>query len=552
MKPLLIAINSLNSAATEGLLDFQNPIRKFYLAFDRKASHSADNKRLYEMTIGGTTGLKDQVLAFLNNVLKAVITSNKLTDRSSRLPETRFGDLNRNQTFRDSTNNISRAKAQRQINLAIVCHGDFAEEVVVLTRDLKIRGFETSFLAVFNTAEANFSLQNRVVGSVKFVHHAARWLRPLPGMGTVATNHFGRVTSRTPISYDNLYRLKRDNRPNQPYSVAETDTAIDQFGQFSIHRIGAERISTAELTGSVAMPHLYSSQEIEALYEETLAVAKAKGVPVRGTGITDFGSYTSNEKGTLLPHRNTVDTYRQLEEDDPIRNTDTAKTGWYQSAVTNYYEWYDDGQIRDAHRYIGRKGEFLGDIEPHFAEVVRVYLRAGIYTNGFSVNITSPSKGALLPIRKYEGQSNFFDEYIDGTGPQVSVCMSNHPYTQTLMEVEKEQLHQRYKDIEQSKTAVEGRMTGIKVPFGLKGLLTSTTLAEQFIGTYRLDIYTDDNRTHYIYMISDSKSRKSFLLRMPVNNPNRPDNNRAPRQTNQAQWGSNTMQFYIWKTPIGQ
>ena len=552
MKHLLIAINSLNSAATEGLLDFQNPIRKFYLAFDRKASHSADNKRLYELTIGGTTGLKDQVLAFLNKVLKAVITSNKLTDRSSRLPKTRFGNLNSNQPFRDSTNKLSRSKAQRQINLTIVCHGDFAEEVVELTRALKVRGFKTSFLAVFNTAETKFSLRNRVVGSAKFVHHAARWLRPLPGMGTVATNHFGRVTSRRLISYDNLYHSQCDNRRNQPYSITKTDTIINQFGQFQIQRIGAERQSTPEWNGPVAMPHLYSIQEIEALFEKALVVAKARGVPVRGMGITNFNSHTSNEKSTLLPHRNTVNTYQQLEEDDPIRNTDTAKTGWYQSAVTNYYEWYDDGQIRDAHRYIGRKGEFLGDIESHFAEVVRVYLPAGIYTNGFSVNITSPSKGALLPIRKYEGQSNFFDEYIDGTGPQVSVCMSNHPYTQTLMEVEKEQLHQRYRDIEQSKTAVEGRMTGIKVPFGLKGLLTSTTLAEQFIGTYRLDIYTGDNRTHYINMISDSKSRKSFLLRMPVDNPNRPNNNRAPRQTNQAQWGSNTVQFYIWKTPIGQ
>ena len=98
--------------------------------------------------------------------------------------------------------------------------------------------------------------------------------------------------------------------------------------------------------------------------------------------------------------------------------------------------------------------------------------------------------------------------------------------------------------IDEGKTDVEGQITNYGVGFGLKGLLTSGTMAEQFIGSYRLDIYTSNDCESRCNIISDSKNRKSLLYRLPVQNVDRGH----PSTKNYGT--GNTYQFYIWKTPI--
>jgi hypothetical protein len=118
--------------------------------------------------------------------------------------------------------------------------------------------------------------------------------------------------------------------------------------------------------------------------------------------------------------------------------------------------------------------------------------------------------------------------------------MGDHPYTKEMKTekiVEKSQ-----KLIASGKTDVKGQITGVGSGFGLWGALTSFSMAEQFIGSYRLDIFTSQNGKDHLNIISDSKSKSSLYLNLPV----------TDKRRNETQSGSlgTTYQFYIWKSPL--
>lgn len=142
-----------------------------------------------------------------------------------------------------------------------------------------------------------------------------------------------------------------------------------------------------------------------------------------------------------------------------------------------------------------------------------------------------------------EKGGNLLDEFIYGTGPEFSVFLSDHPYTKVL---KKESLvSESHSLIEAGKTEVPGQRTGVAGDFGVLGLLTSLSMAEQFIGGYRLDVFTGKSGTAYNNIVSDSKSRSSLFLHLPVTNV------RRGSQSAKEFGMGNTYQFYIWKTPIG-
>ncbi len=67
-------------------------------------------------------------------------------------------------------------------------------------------------------------------------------------------------------------------------------------------------------------------------------------------------------------------------------------------------------------------------------------------------------------------------------------------------------------------------------------------MAEQFIGSYRLDIFTSKDSKNYNNIISDSKSKSSLFYNLPVT-----DRGRSDMQSPDL---GNTYQFYLWKSPI--
>jgi hypothetical protein len=228
---------------------------------------------------------------------------------------------------------------------------------------------------------------------------------------------------------------------------------------------------------------------------------------------------------------------------NPMGNIDPDGLDWYHNNETGYYTWYDDDQERDGYTHIGGTGALLGDFEGSINDLlINTYgIEGGLYGEGFTLDIVDNEKGALLPVDRNRG-GNFLDEFIFGTGPEFSVFLSNHPYTEVL---KRESLVMNsHTLISEGKTEVAGQRTNVSGSFGLFGLLTSFSMAEQFIGGYRLDVFTSKNGTAYNNIVSDSKSRSSLFLRLPL------ENVRRGTQSAQKYGMGNTYQFYIWKTPL--
>ena len=269
-------------------------------------------------------------------------------------------------------------------------------------------------------------------------------------------------------------------------------------------------------------------------------------------GLYDYGArwydpavarWTSTDPLAETAHSISMTPYHYV-ANNPIRNLDPDGMDWYQSNETGYYEWQDGDEDREGYTHIGGKGSLLGEFEQHFDDI----FEGGIYSNGFSLDIADNEKGALLPAGG--GGGNFLDEFINGTGPQVSIMLGDHPYTKSLIDSEAGEVGAVHQAIAEGKTDVPGQMTSYGVGFGLYDLLTSMTLPEQFVGSYTLNVFTSSDGKSYLNILSDSKSRESLFYRAVKNNPDRDPSNRNPSLPS-GQETTNTYQFYLWKVPVG-
>ncbi|GEM_PF-5177095 len=125
----------------------------------------------------------------------------------------------------------------------------------------------------------------------------------------------------------------------------------------------------------------------------------------------------------------------------------------------------------------------------------------------------------------------------NGVGPEFSVLLPDHPYTEA-MKTDKRVLEAQ-KMIADGNTEVPGQITNVSRKWSPLNVLGTTSMAKQFIGSYRYDAFSSSDGKTLNNVISDSKSRTSFFLHLPLPNKNR----------SQAREFSNTYQFYIWKSP---
>lgn len=220
---------------------------------------------------------------------------------------------------------------------------------------------------------------------------------------------------------------------------------------------------------------------------------------------------------------------------NPINRIDPTGMDWYQNNQTSYYTWYDGDGAREGFTHIGGKGSVLGEFESIIDRILtdpKGPNLESLYSNGFTFDIAPNDKGALIGSK--ERGWDFFDEFISGSGPEFSVLLGSHPYTQELMS--DDVVVSAQNQLRRGETDVKGQITGVARDWGPLDVFTHTSLAKQFIGSYRYDGYTSKDGRH-INVVYDSKSNTSLGYRLF-------NEHRRSHKSTQG----NTYQFYIWQS----
>ena len=222
---------------------------------------------------------------------------------------------------------------------------------------------------------------------------------------------------------------------------------------------------------------------------------------------------------------------------NPVNRIDPNGMDWYQNNETKYYTWYEERLKREGYTYIGGKGSVLGEFEPIIDDILTgVFNRESLYSEGFTFDIVPNDKGAL--IGSDERGWDFLDEFVNGTGPEFSVFMSDHPYTEAMKSA-KDVLEGQQR-IVNGGTDIPGQITNLQSKWGLWDVLTTPSLARQFVGSYRYDAFTSKNGFYLNNVVSDSKSMSSLFYHLYPSSMN-------PNRAQQKIMGT-TYQFYIWQS----
>ncbi len=226
---------------------------------------------------------------------------------------------------------------------------------------------------------------------------------------------------------------------------------------------------------------------------------------------------------------------------NPVNRVDPTGMEWYQNDSTQAYIWLDKDIKQQGYTHIGGKGSILGEFEPIIDNLLtNVYNTDGLYTNGRSFDIAPADKGALIGSK--ERGWNFLDEFVFNEGPEISILLSNHPYTQQMMK-EKRILDAQAK-IRLGETNINGQYTDGSKLWNIFDAINplNWTMAQQFIGSYRYDIYTSGSGVLFNNVVSDSKNVRSLFYHIVPKRYNK------DRKVYTNHFG-NTYQFYIWQSP---
>ena len=226
---------------------------------------------------------------------------------------------------------------------------------------------------------------------------------------------------------------------------------------------------------------------------------------------------------------------------NPVNRIDPTGMDWYQNNQTSYYTWYDGDGAREGFTYIGGVGSLLGEFESKINNIlIDVYKNNnGLYSEGRTVDITNPNKGAIFPSQLSQ-MDDFLDEFVFGYGPEISILTSNHPYTKALQSDAR--VIESQQDLRAGNTTIPGQITKVNRSWGPLDALSTTSIAKQFVGSYTFDSYTSNDKKHLLNIIYDTKNFRSLFYHIPgagyLNHSRR----------SIVKPLANTYQFYIWKS----
>ena len=222
---------------------------------------------------------------------------------------------------------------------------------------------------------------------------------------------------------------------------------------------------------------------------------------------------------------------------NPVNAIDPDGRDWYRNNETSYYTWFNQTEDIEGFVHIGDKGSVLGEFEGIIDNILCGEGGLGLeslYSEGFTFDIAPKDKGALMGSK--ERGWDFFDEFINGTGPEFSVLLGNHPYTKEMKNDSKVIESQRI--LLSGNTEIEGQITNVPRKWHPIDIFTTGSIVKQFIGSYRYDGYISKDGNYVNNVILDSKSRTSLFYHGGLDNPRR----------NVSKTLGNTYQFYIWKS----
>ena len=220
---------------------------------------------------------------------------------------------------------------------------------------------------------------------------------------------------------------------------------------------------------------------------------------------------------------------------NPVNRIDVDGSDWYKNNKSSYYTWFDGDSAREGFTYIGGKGSVLGEFESIIDNILCGEGGLGLeslYSEGFTFDIAPNDKGGLIGSK--ERGWDFFDEFVNGTGPEFSVMLEDHPYTEA---VKNENFVKQRQRIIQSR-GKNGKHTNAGSPqfYPWDASLTSPI---QFIGTYRYDGYSSKDGRYINNVVTDTKSVTSLGYHIPFLSNHRRSQNKT--------FGT-TYQFYIWRS----
>ena len=146
--------------------------------------------------------------------------------------------------------------------------------------------------------------------------------------------------------------------------------------------------------------------------------------------------------------------------------------------------------------------------------------------------IAPNDKGGLIGSK--ERGWDLFDEFVNGTGPEFSVMLDCHPYTEA---VKNDDFAKKSQNIVRAR-GENGKYTNVARAefFPWQAGFTNPM---QFIGTYRYDGFSSKDGNYINNVVTDSKSITSLGYHIPFLNNHRRSQNKA--------FGT-TYQFYIWRS----
>lgn len=135
---------------------------------------------------------------------------------------------------------------------------------------------------------------------------------------------------------------------------------------------------------------------------------------------------------------------------------------------------------------------------------------------------------------------DFLDEFVFGYGPEISILTDNHPYTMAMKTADR--VVETQEDIRRGRTDIPGQKTKVGRKWGFLDLISTTSMAKQFIGSYTFDSYTSNDKKHLLNIVYDTKSFRSLFYHII-----------GTEYLNHSRESivkpfSTTFQFYIWKS----